>query len=210
MGAESKLWSDLIDLNKHVDGLIQRVFEATKKTEPISREVPFYASIEVLYENLPTQYDQAVVASDGNAGDNIKRARYENASSRVYVREMSMVSMYLVPLTTGHNAPHDPPSPMTARFPTQTAVFPINWRWNFYTSISERKYSDTRVLANAAGRSRAGNHIAFREPLIIEPREALVFETELLGGFGMTTAPGQLQASNIVISLAMSGYREGF
>ena len=56
MSAPVSLWADLIDVNKTVDSLIDRVRRAIEPTKPISREVPFWASVEVKFENLPPTY----------------------------------------------------------------------------------------------------------------------------------------------------------
>lgn len=184
-----KFWSQLIELNKRADALIDTVFKATETSEPISRETPFLASIEVLYENVGTVTS---VNNDAREGINIKRQSFVNGGSRVYVREISFESAASANTTF-------------RRTPNNIQPITPNFRWNFYTSILQRRYSPERgCLFSAAGRSKAGSHISFREPLIVEPRESLVFECELLSSQSVFT-----QNSNTVISMIVSGYREG-
>ena len=84
---------------------------------------------------------------------------------------------------------------------------PPYYRWNFLTSITQKQYADKRVSMFAAGRREAGNHLAFRDPLVIEPMETLTFEVELLGFGG--SAGADVRFNSFVVALYLSGYREG-
>lgn len=200
--ASSGLWSDLIELNRRVDGMIERVRKAIEPTRPISREVPFYASLEARFDNLPRSFSSSVsVSTDATAGNNIKVIPWFNPSSRVYVRELSFETFNVKGTNIGpsHNA--------DGRAVSEAIGSQVNWRWNFWTSITQRRYSDQRrVLAFSAGRSKAGNHLAFRQPLIIEPMETLNYECELLA-FGENRSA--TTGDSCIIAMNISGYREG-
>ncbi len=200
----SEFWSALIGLNKQADALVERCLRAIEPTRPTGREIPFYASIETRYSNLPITYGTvAVPNSDALAANSVKRNVFTNGGSRVYVRELSFQSYFLKSSDPAGLAPA-----YDARIPNSATLFPFTWRWNYQTSITQRWYAEQRVLAQAAGRAIAGNHLAFREPQIIEPQETFVFECELMGGFGMAQAT-QAVGSECVISMILSGYREG-
>lgn len=206
-----EFWSDLIDLNKHVDGLFEKCLKAIETTRPIGREIPFYASLEARFEHLPRHYQQvAAPNSDALAGNNIKRVVFTNFGSRVYVREIGFQPMMGI-----QSLPPAPPGVVNSNGRSTAGYigrFPFNWRWNFQTSITQRQYADRRVLAKAGGLARAGNHLAFRKPLIIEPMETLTYECELVGGAGMTATGDQppfFFEDIAVISMEISGYREG-
>jgi hypothetical protein len=204
VSVDSSFWSELIELNKHVDGLIDRCLRAIEPTQPIGREIPFFGSIEARFDNLPMLYsDVPAPNSDILAGNNIKRPVFTNGGSRVYVREISFQTFRA--RKQFENVDNDALSRQT-----DYVRFPINFRWNFETSITQRKYCDKRVLANAGGRSLAGNHMAFREPLVIEPRETFIFECELLS-YGMSQAPDSEDENRdkAIIAMYLSGYREG-
>lgn len=204
-GPDAGFWSDLVNLNNRTDSLVERCRRAVEPTIPISREIPFLGSIEVLFENLPATYAATpAVNSDALAGNNIKQSVFTNKGSRVYVRELSFQA-YCVQTVALSGIP----ASYEARVPNDVTNFPFNWRWNFQTSITQRWYSERRVLANAGGRARAGNHLAFREPLIIEPMETFIFECELLGGFGMNPTAVEEQGTDAVVAMTISGYREG-
>jgi hypothetical protein len=195
----ANLWSGLIELNRQADALVERCVRAVEPSLPIGREIPFFASIEARFENLPVSLSAAPATnSDILAGNNVKQAVYQNGGSRVYVRELSF-QPYLSRSVTPTQSPA-----YNARQLSQFGSFPFNWRWNFQTSITQRWYSqDRRVMANAGGRATAGNHLAFREPLIIEPREAFIFECELLSYNPEGNDP------TAVVAMILSGYREG-
>ncbi len=218
MNADTGLWSELIEMNRRVDALIERVQKSIEPSAPISREIPFFSSIEAKFDDLPNTFTDTIPAgSDAIAGNNIKRPIFQNGSSRVYVRELSFQSALLVPVdvnrTEGHSGFQG--APYSARVPNDRTTFPFYWRWNFMTSMTNRWYADKRVSANSAGRALAGNHLAFRQPLIIEPMETFTFECELLGGFWMNNAGGDtpsfqsIESTSAVVSMILSGYREG-
>ncbi len=198
----SGFWSDLIDLNKHVDSLLDKVFKDVEPYQPIGRETPVTVSIEALFEHLPATYATAVSPlSDAVSGNSIKRPSWENTSSRIYIRELSFLSYLVIPATSDVR--------YSARTPNQITPFPFNWRWNFRTSITDRFYAPNRMLSSSGGRSVAGNHLAFREPLVVEPREGITFECELLGGFGMNVEAIPREGTSAIVAMIMSGYREG-
>lgn len=199
MSAPTNFWSSLIEVNRVVDDLFAKCLRAVEPSQPIGREIPFWTSIEARFDNLPTTF--ATVAapnSDILAGNNVKRPVFTNGGSRVYVREISF-GTFTARMTTGSTN-----DSLTRN--TNLGRFPVNFRWNFETSITNRKYCDRRVLANAGGRQLAGNHLAFREPLVIEPRETLVFDCELLS-FGMTQVANSFNSA--VVAMYLAGYREG-
>lgn len=198
-------WDDLIELNKRADALVARVLRAKEPTEPISREVPAFVSIEARFDGLFTTYANAGTPnSDALDGNNVRRPIFQNNGSRLYIRELGFQSSYVVPTNPAGVAPS-----YDARIPNEITNFPFNWRWNFMTSITQRWYNpDRRCLANAGGRSVCGTHLSFREPLIIEPMEVFTFECEMLGGFGMDKDAVNTGTSAIVAML-LHGYREG-
>lgn len=202
---QTQFWDNLIGLNKRVDNLIGRVQAAIEPTKPITREIPFYGEVEILFENIPTSFG-ATVATSSNAlaGLNVKQGQFTNKGSRVYVREMTMTAFLCNTVSTGALVLN----PRNQRNPSDLGQqFPINWRWNYMTSIQQRWYSnDRRALARSGGRQQSGNHIAFVEPQIIEPMETLTFEAELLAA-GMSNAAITV-GTNAVIALQMFGYRE--
>lgn len=199
------LWDHLVGLNKRVDNLIGRVQAAIEPSQPITREIPFYGEVEVLFENIPTSFGATIsTGSNALAGLNVKQGQFTNKGSRVYVREMTMTSFLCNTVSSGALVLN----PRNQRNPSDfNQQFPINWRWNYMTSIQQRWYSnDRRALARSAGRQQSGNKISFVEPQIIEPMETLTFEAELLGA-GMSNATIPV-GTNAVIALQMFGYRE--
>ena len=185
-------WSALIELNRVVDGLIGRCRKAIEPTQPISREIPFYTSIEARFDNLPTSLatiTSAPVSSDAREGNNVKQTIFTNFGSRVYVRELGF---QVYTCSSGNTRDED-----------STGRYPANWRWNFLTSITQRKYSPKNVLASSGGRWSTGSHLAFREPLVIEPMETFIYDCELLNGPLATARP------STIIAMYLSGYREG-
>lgn len=201
MSAPTDFWSRLIEINKYVDGLIDRTSAAARASQPISREIPFFAQIEARFDNLPDQYAATINPACGLlAGNNIRQPIYNNGGSRVYIREIGIVPYRASSVSTSND--------VLARR-TDFRRFPINYRWNFTTSITNRQYANLPVMARAAGSARAGTHLAFREPLIIEPRETFQFYCELLS-FGMNdTAERDANYDTALISMSISGYREG-
>jgi hypothetical protein len=190
-----KLWSDLISLNRQVDALVEVVDKVVLKSAPISREIPVFASAELLFSSLPPRYSSTVLpASELSQGQNQKLAVFQNGGSRIYIRELSF-ALSLVNGTTD-----------ARRTYFSFGRFPPNFRWNFYTSITNRRYADKPVMARSAGRNAAGVHIAFRDPLVLEPREALNLEVELLS-FGMS-ATQLVTQTGLCIEPSLSGYRE--
>ena len=208
MSAADEFWSSLIEMNRKVDGLIDRCMQALEPSQPISREIPFYASIEAKFNHLPTIFNQVASAnSDALEGNNVKLSTFTNGGSRVYVREIGFQTSYVLEqdITVNGVSKH-----VIERIPDEMtgslSQYPINFRWNFFPSITQRLYSQRRVLAGAGGRALAGNHLAFREPLIIEPMEGLVFDCELLNaGMANTNTPTE---AAVIISMIISGYRE--
>jgi hypothetical protein len=202
----TRVWERILGLNREVDALVDRVMRKVEPTQSIGREIPWYGVVETRFDNLPTTYAAAVnPGSDAVAGNNVKVSQWTNKSSRVYVRELSFEA-YFVRVNTNFFAGANR---YDARLPNAVTVFPINWRWNFHTSITGRVYSDVRVLARAAGRARAGNHLSFKKPLVVEPMETLAFECEYLGGAGMLLAAEDILGTSVVIAADLSGYREG-
>lgn len=204
----TELWNALIALNNQADSLIERVRRAVEPTMPIGREIPATISIETLFQNLPKTYAQSVpVGSDLIAGNNVKRVSFQNGGSRLYIREIGFDSYFIRSIDpTAVGAPD-----YQARIANQITRFPFNFRWNFQTSITQRWYADKRCLGRTGARVASGTHLAFREPLIVEPMENVVLEVELLGGFQMTASQITLlgSSSSAVVSMTMSGYREG-
>lgn len=206
MSAPQQFWDNLVGLNKRVDGLVGRVLSAIEPSKPVSREIPFYGEVEVLFDNLPLNFDATLATnSDAIAGLNVKQGQFTNKGSRVYVREMTMTGFLCRTVSTGALVlnPRDERSP--SDFDHQ---YPINWRWNFMTSIQQRWYSgvrNVRCLARSGGRQECGNHLSWKEPLIIEPMETLTFEVELLAA-GLSTAEITVGAE-AVVGLQMFGYR---
>ena len=207
VGDTNKFWSALIEINKQADALIRKSQRAVEPTQPISREIPAVVSIEARFNNLPNAFGGIAAlntGSDAVAGNNIKKPVFQNGSSRIYVRELGFQSWIILPASTETYTPS-----YDARLPNGRSLFPFNWRWNFRTSITQRWYhNDRRCLAAAGGRAVVGTHLAFREPLVIEPMEQVEFECELLGGFWMQ-ATALNPATSAVVSLILSGYREG-
>lgn len=203
MTADSSLWSTLIDLNKAADALIDRARKRIEPSPPVSRELLTNASIEVRFDNLPSTYNIEgeagqipPVNSDALWGNNVKRGIWTNGASRLYLRELAF-DRYFV--NTSSNARfYDPRGAVN--------TLPPYFRWNFLTSITQKQYADKRVSMFAGGRREAGNHLAFRDPLVIEPMETLTFEVELLA-FGSDLKAQEYNA--YVVALYLSGYREG-
>jgi len=205
----SGLWSELVDLNKHADALISRVVRAIEPSQPIQREIPFFASIEARFDQLPSTFAAATPASsDALAGNNVKQSIFTNHSSRVYVREIAFQPYLIRPTTpiVAGSATYDARLAAAAT----AGVFPFNWRWNFQTSIQQRWYSQKgRCFARAGGRTQVGNHLSFRNPQIIEPMETFTFECELLGAGMRVFDTGFGPHPSAVVAMLISGYREG-
>lgn len=200
MTADSSLWSTLIDLNKAADSLIERARKRIEPSPPVSRELLTTASVEVRFDNL-TAYSTSVRPSnsDALAGNNVKRGIWTNGGSRLYLRELAFQE-YLTGVTSIGN------TDANARSVNSPGFY---YRWNFQTSITQKQYADKRVSKFAGGRKEAGNHLSFRDPLVIEPMETFTFEVELLssglpGGFLSNAG-----SFSYVVSLILSGYREG-
>lgn len=210
VGDTNKFWSALIEINKQADALIRKSQIAVEPTLPISREIPAVVSIEARFNNLPNTLGGIAAlntGSDATAGNNIKKPVFQNGSSRIYVRELGFQSWIVMPASA--DVLYAAANSYDARIPNGRAPFPFNWRWNFRTSITQRWYhNERRCLAASGGRAVVGTHLAFREPLVIEPMEQVEFECELLGGFWMQTTALN-PATSAVVSLILSGYREG-
>jgi hypothetical protein len=200
---DNQLWSDLIDLHRKADALIERVRRKVAPTPAISREVMTVASLEVRWENLPTSYNATMgTGSDAQNGNNVKRGVFTNKGSRIYIREMgaelygiSTDNTRLVLSAGGNDG--------------GTFLLPY-YKWNFLTSITQRQYANTRVSSRALGRPESGSHLVFREPFILEPMETLIFEAELLayGSYQALGPPGPMPPT-FVINANFFGYREG-
>ena len=196
MGADSNFWLRITNMDRVVDGLVDRVRKSTRKSAPITREIPAYFSLEALFENLPaTLASRPDPNSDAFSGNNVKRAHIENKSSRVYLREIGFISWYVNPDST----------PAFGRSVNPTTNVPMNFRWNLHTSITDRWYSDRRCMAFSGGRTFPSNvHLRFREPFVLEPMETLTFECELLSFTGAGAS-----FTDAIIAAQLSGYREG-
>lgn len=201
MTADSSLWSTLIDLNKAADSLIDRARKRIEPSPPVSRELLTNASIEVRFDNLPSTYDTffggPATNSDALSGNNVKRGIWTNGASRLYLRELAFDRYYVN--ASDNSRLYDPRS--------GASVTPPYFRWNFQTSITQKQYADKRVSMFAGGRREAGNHLSFRDPLVIEPMETFTFEVELLN-FGSSFGP-DARFNAYVVALYLSGYREG-
>lgn len=201
MTVDSALWSSLVDLNRAADALIDRAKKRIMPSEPVSREVATYATIEVRFDNLPATYtlppfgETPATNSDALWGNNVKRGIWTNGASRLYLREL-VFERYFV---DSDNARLVAPRSLLN-------ILPPYFRWNLQTSITQKQYADKRVSMFSCGRPEAGNHLAFRNPLVIEPMETVTFEVELLsyGSEGDTVGP-----SAYVVALYLAGYREG-
>jgi hypothetical protein len=198
--ADSSLWSTLIDLNKAADALIDRARKRIEPSPPVSRELLTNASVEVRFDRLPALYNPASAVntnSDALWGNNVKRGIWTNGAARLYLREIAF-DTYFVRTGTDERLPADST--------VEANVTPPYFRWNFLTSITQKQYADKRVSMFAGGRREAGNHLSFRDPLVIEPMETLTFETELLSfGGSVQLAP----LTSFVVGFYLSGYREG-
>ncbi len=201
----TNLWSELIGLNKTVDGLFERARRVVMQTEPRGRELAAIVPFETRFLNLPATYATTVVPGS-DAVDNIKQTQYTNLGSRLRLRSISFQSYY----EFSEDPSGDTPA-YNARISNEVTAFPFNWRWNFQTSITQRWYCPQRVLKSAGGRQRSGSHLVFREPLIVEPMETLTLEIELLGGFGMVASQNSDLGSSTtaLIVTTFDGYREG-
>ena len=190
MTADSSLWSTLIDLNKAADSLIDRARKRIEPSPPVSRELLTDASIEVRFDNLPTGINATPPTnSDSVWGNNVKRGFWTNGASRLYLRELAFERYYVDPSTNSRRLFYAP-----------------YFRWNFQTSITQKQYADKRVSMLAGGRSETGNHLSFRDPLVVEPMETFTFECELLS-FGQPVFESTL--ASFVVACYLSGYREG-
>lgn len=210
MTADSALWSTLVNLNRAADSLISLAKKRIEPSQPVSRELLTNASIEVRFDNLPRAYSTAVepvpINSDALAGNNVKRGMWTNGGSRLYLRELAFDQYFVdseaTVFTPTANARIVPPRN------TGLQYIPPYYRWNFTTSITQKQYADKRVSMLSGGRAQAGNHLAFREPLVLEPMETLTFEVELLS-YGGPTFFGSSVVDSYVVALYLSGYREG-
>lgn len=203
MTVDSSVWSTLVDLNKTADSLIERARKRIEPSPPVSRELLTNASVEVRFDNL-TSYSPSVFPpnSDALAGNNVKRGIWTNGGSRLYLREIAFQEYvtglgFLFELQQNNND----------RF-----VYPpgLYFCWNFQTSITQKQYGYRRMSKFSAGRKEAGNHLSFRDPLVIEPMETFTLEVELLssGTPGGSVLPLSAPFS-YVLSFLLSGYREG-
>lgn len=204
MTVDSSIWSTLVDLNKTADSLIERARKRIEPSPPVSRELLTNASIEVRFNNLEVDYDYPTpVNSDALWGNNVKRNSWTNGASRLYLRELAFQTYYV------NDEVVDPDNRNTRRCRPrvfQLNVLPPYYRWNFQTSITQKQYADKRVSMLAGGRQEAGNHLAFRDPLVLEPMETFTFEVELLAYGGSS---GYFGTNAFVVALYLSGYREG-
>lgn len=204
---QTAFWENLVGLNRRVDGLIGRVLQSVEPSKPITREIPFYGEVEAIFDNLPRSFGATIAAnSEAIAGLNVKNGQFTNKGSRVYVREILMTGFLCRTVSTGALVLNPRNERNASDFNQQ---YPVNWRWNFMTSIQQRWYTgvrNLRCLARSGGRQECGNHLSWKDPLVIEPMETLTFEAELLAaGLSAATIPVGAAA---VISLQMFGYRE--
>jgi hypothetical protein len=205
MRADVSLWDELTKLDQIANSFIEKARRFVEPTEPISREIPFFASIEVRFDSLPALLTAApVLASNALSGANKKRGVYSNNGSRVYVNSLAFSQYFVTPnsnlsLTDNRSGNYD--NGGVGGLGAGIGGIPPNWRWNFETSITQRRYSDRSVGRGAGGRVQAGNHLNFKDPLVLEPRETFAFDCELLN-YMVGTA-------SFVVAMYLSGYREG-
>lgn len=205
MNLDNQLWAQLIDFSKRVDGLFDRVVKKTQQTPPISREIVSVASVEVIWQNLPTNYSAAMSPnSDAQWGNNIKRGIFTNKGSRLYIREVGY-ELYGLGGVIESDAPNARLYP--ARSSGPFGVTMPYFKWNMMTSITQRQYADKRVSMRSLGRPENGSHLVFREPFILEPMETLTVECELLQYGSVLGGAEALPA--LVVSMDFFGYREG-
>lgn len=199
MTVDANFWSSLVDLNKAADALIARAKARIEPSSPVSREITTHASIEVRFDNLPGVYSTELLPTPPNSdalwGNNVKRGIWTNGASRLYLRELAFERYFVNSQNARVVAPR-----------TEANILPPYFRWNFQTSITQKQYADKRVSMFAGGRPEAGNHLSFRDPLVIEPMETFTFEVELLS-YGAST--GILSPPSFVVALYLAGYREG-
>jgi len=208
---DANFWSSLVDLNKAADALIARAKARIEPSQPVSREITTHASIEVRFDNLPVTYTVAPPGvaptpnSDALWGNNVKRGIWTNGASRLYLRELAFERYFV----DSDNKRLVAPGSGIIGVGSALNTLPPYYRWNFQTSITQKQYADKRVSMFAGGRPEAGNHLAFRDPLVIEPMETFTFEVELLsyGAEGSPLFIGQLPS--YVVALHLAGYREG-
>ena len=201
MTVDANFWSSLVELNKAADSLIAKAKQRIEPSQPVSREIATNASIEVRFDNLPFSYEAAIdpvpTNSDALAGNNVKRGFWTNGASRLYLRELGFQKYFV-----------EGEARSVAGLKYRALNYlPPYFRWNFQTSITQKQYADKRVAMFAGGRPEAGNHLSFRDPLVIEPMETFTFEVELLS-FGQDFYQLQ-QPVSYVVALYLSGYREG-
>lgn len=202
MTVDANFWSSLVELNKAADSLIAKAKQRIEPSEPLSREISTHASIEVRFDNLPQTYTLPPFGvtptpnSDALWGNNVKKGIWTNGASRLYLRELAFERYFVDENNVRYVAPR-----------SQINVLPPYYRWNFQTSITQKQYADKRVSMFAGGRPEAGNHLSFRDPLVIEPMETFTFEVELLsyGVDGVSFVP----SGSFVVALYLAGYREG-
>lgn len=199
MTVDANFWSSLVELNKAADALIAKAKQRIEPSQPISREIVTNASIEVRFDNLPgvytTELETPAPNSDALWGNNVKRGIWTNGASRLYLRELAFERYFVDENNARYAAPR-----------SQLNILPPYFRWNFQTSITQKQYADKRVSMFAGGRPEAGNHLLFRDPLVIEPMETFTFEVELLS-YGADA--GVLAPPAFVVALYLAGYREG-
>lgn len=203
MTVDSSIWSTLVDLNKVADSLIARARKRIEPSPPVSRELLTNASIEVRFNNLPQSFDPEIVTpanSDVLWGNNVKRGFWTNGGSRLYLRELYLYDYQVLQESVT--------SQKNGRNADQAVTFPPYYRWNLQTSITQKQYADKRVSRQAGGRKEAGNHLSFRDPLVIEPMETVTFEVELLC-YGELFSDPEFPVNDLIVSLYLSGYREG-
>lgn len=196
---DNALWSELVDLNRKVDGLVDRVLKKVRPTPAISREIVALCTIEVQWLNMPGSYTSGPLStgSDAQTGNNVKRGIFTNKGSRLYIRELGCELF-------GINAANQ----RTLLTAEQSMPVPY-FKWNVFTSITQRQYADKRVSAKSLGNPGTGSHLVFREPFVIEPMETVVFECELLSYGNFAVQEGPAAFPSFCISGNFFGYREG-
>lgn len=203
MNLDNKLWSELFDLNRKADALIERAMKRVRPTSAISREIVNVSSVEVQWNNLPASYDPGVVLptnSDARHGNSVKRGIYTNHGSRIYIREMGHDIF-------GRNANNSRIS-LTNNTNNFSAPVPY-FKWNFSTSITQRQYADKMISSRALGRPETGSHLVFREPFILEPMETLIVEADLRSYGNFNSVESSAMPASLVINFNFFGYREG-
>lgn len=200
MNRDNQLWAELVNIDRKVEGLIDRVMRKVQPTPAITREIVSLCTVEVQWNNMPSSYNATMgTGSDAQLGNNVKRGIFTNKGARMYIRELGHD---LFGVNTSNQR--------TMLAAQQTLPIPY-FKWNVLTSITQRQYADKRVSSKSLGPPGTGSHLVFREPFVLEPMETLIFECELLsyGNFRAGGVPPVGAPKSLCISGNFFGYREG-